>query len=222
MTPGNHSRRRAIALSASLAAGGLAPLAFVGAGGADVVVLLVWLAIVAFPAGWLAGGWRLPPWVAPVVGAVWLGGVLLAQASGPRTDSPHWAWAWMVWTGLMAAGFAAGTSARGRPGRGAAASLLVTAALTGLPGGAGLGHLPRWSPSAAARLLDLSPATLLVESAGIDWMRHPAVYAPAGADSIGPDLRLPWRGELAGPVVLLVGCALAFTALRSAASRRQE
>ena len=88
-----------------------------------------------------------------------------------------------------------------------------------LPGAAGLSAEPVWSPRAAALLLDFSPATLLVESAGVDWMRQPAVYGPAGADAIGPDLRLPWRGELAGPAVFLVGCALACAARYTVARR---
>jgi hypothetical protein len=64
-------------------------------------------------------------------------------------------------------------------------------------------------PALAARLLDLSPVTLLAECSGLDWMRHPAVYAPAGAADIDPATRVAFSGALAGPIAFVVGCALA-------------
>lgn len=90
------------------------------------------------------------------------------------------------------------------------ASLLVLLCwcTDGAAGGWGiLRPVPPWSPEVAARLLDLSPMTLLMESAGVDWMRHPAIYEAAGTDRIGPGLRSVFRGPVAGSATLLVGCA---------------
>jgi hypothetical protein len=59
-----------------------------------------------------------------------------------------------------------------------------------------------------------------MECAGVDWLRHPAIYEPAGALDIDPGLRQPFRGKLAGPALLLLGCALA--ALGVVRARAQE
>lgn len=64
----------------------------------------------------------------------------------------------------------------------------------------------RVDPHLGARLLDVAPATVLAESAGLDWMRHPNVYAPAGTDWFS-DRRAPFDGTLATLVALVVGCA---------------
>ena len=210
---GPRSARRALVASAALLLAGLLPVAL---GRGHPVTLLAWLSIVALPAGWLAGGWNLPLGRTTLaVGGLWYVGLLVSAERG--VPAPHWAA--LAWTGLFVAGFGAGCLAPRRALAGAALALLLAALLVSLPGAAGLPEEPVWSPRAAARLLDLSPATLLVESAGVDWMRQPAVYGPAGADAIGPDLRMPWRGELAGPAVLLLGCALALAA-RYAVARR--
>jgi hypothetical protein len=95
--------------------------------------------------------------------------------------------------------------------------LLVAALLAGLPGRGGALGAPL-EPALARLALDLSPATLVLESAGVDWMRDPAVYDPVATDRFQ---RLPYRGALAGPLVLLVGCALASLAgLRLRRARR--
>ncbi|MCP3919450.1 MAG: hypothetical protein GY711_28260 [bacterium] len=165
----------------------------------DTALSLAWLALVAVPVGWGLGAARTPPAVALLAPLAWLacGAFFLSP--------PTLALAGAAWTGLAACGYAGGVLAP----RGTFVAALVCAGACWLPG---LG----WSPPVAARLLDLSPATLVIESAGIDWMRHPAVYEPVGADAIGPELRLPWRGKLAGPVVLLVGCTLTLVARRTA------
>ena len=67
--------------------------------------------------------------------------------------------------------------------------------------------IPPWSPGVTSWLLDLSPRTLLMESAGLDWMRHPAMYEAAGTDRLGPGLRTVFAGPVAGSTTLLVGCA---------------
>jgi hypothetical protein len=71
------------------------------------------------------------------------------------------------------------------------------------------------APRAAALLLDASPATLLTECAGLDWMRHRATYHPAGTDWYS-DLRAPYRGALASTSVFVLGCALAWVVRRRA------
>lgn len=126
-----------------------------------------------------------------------------------------------AWAGLLMLGRGLGAVLVGRCGgdvRSVAAAVFLGAALlSALPGGAGRVSSGAFSPQTTVWMLDLSPATLMVESAGIDWLRYPAVYGPAGGDAIGPDLRIPWNawgwapipgGVLAGGVLSLVGYAL--------------
>jgi hypothetical protein len=178
----------------------------------DPLVLLVWLALVAPAAGWLAGALRLHALVlAPVAPAVWAAALVVVDLSLER-DLPAPAAACAVLAGLFLAGYGAGRAlAAGRAGEGAvgsAALLALGALLGGLATGGGLAAAP-WPPALAARLLDLSPAALAAESAGVDWLRQPGVYASAGSAHIDPRTRRPYRGVLAGPSALVVGCALA-------------
>jgi hypothetical protein len=78
--------------------------------------------------------------------------------------------------------------------------------LTALPLALGPASGPGWDPALVAWTLDLSPVTLVIEAAGHDWLRDPAIYDAAGGDAIGPDLRTP-LGWLAAGVPALVGCA---------------
>lgn len=156
---------------------------------------LAWLALVAAPAGTLAGGLGRAGLAVP---AVWAGWLLAAGLP----------WAAAAVLGLVALGAAVGTRRPTTRVADAGVLLLLGAALAGLPSLGGVaGHAP-WSPKTTAVLLDLSPVVLVVECAGVDWLRHPAVYGPAGGDAIGPVLRGPWSGPLAGSVSLLVGCLL--------------
>lgn len=199
------ARRRAL-LCLALALVGLHPLGQVD----DAARRLAWLAVWAAPAGVLAGahGGRAA-WGVP---AIWALGLSLVSPLAPRV----WL-ALAALTGLFAAGLGLGRFLN----QGRAASIRAAAAWTGAGAlflaGASASAMPAlglvageapWSPGAAAFWLDLSPASLVVECGGLDWMRHPGVYAPAGADSIGPELRQPF-GALAGTTVLLVGCVLA-------------
>lgn len=188
-------------------------------GRGDPALALAWLALWATPAGCLAAA-RGPgrAWLAP---AVWSGGLALLLGGA----APELPWGLAAGAGLF--GLGAGLGARDpRAALARAAALLLGGALlAALPSCGGVAGEAPWSPVLAARWLDASPASLVVECAGIDWMRHPAVYAPVGADAIGPQLRLPWRGSLAGPTVLMVGCALAWWGARASArptARRQE
>lgn len=113
--------------------------------------------------------------------------------------------------------------------------LAATAAAAGLPLGFGVEGLvwARETPALASRLLDLSPWTLVMESAGFDWMRDARVYESAGTEWYS-DTRRPypvlsdpgsaWSAagfkSLAAPALVVVGCALSFIAgrLRPAAT----
>jgi hypothetical protein len=183
-----------------------------GAGrAADPVALLAWLSIYALPAGWLVRGLgpRLVPFGIAAPGA-WMA-VLALVDERSALDLPTPLWAALVWSGAFAAGHglagllgpASGTAARTWGGAGVL--LLLGGLLAGLPGAGGAAARP-WPPAAARRLLDLSPASVVIESAGVDWMRHPALYDPVGTDRF---LRRPHRGALAGPVALVLGCLLA-------------
>jgi hypothetical protein len=186
-----------------------------GARGPDPVALLVWLSMWSVPAGVLAGESALPLWpAAPVVPALWMG-ILGLVAAGSTRILPSPAWSALAWSGLFAGGFALGRLFPSRASRIAAACLLGAGVLDALSiSGAWLASpLP---PAVSARLLDLAPSTLLAECAGLDWMRHPAIYEPAGALDIDPSLRVAWRGFLAGPIVFLVGCGAALAADRIA------
>lgn len=140
---------------------------------------LVWAAIVA----WLARGSAAPP--EPLGALAILGLYALGLATG-RAGAAH---------DRASSGLA-----------GAGVWLALLALLAGAPMGWGVVSQP-WPPDVAARLLDLSPLSVVLESAGADWMRHPAVYDPAGTLDIGPQMRVAWRGTLAGPGLLVVGCA---------------
>ena len=196
----------------------LLPLALAAAGalgalpgsrsGADPVALLAWISILSAAAGFLGGaaGIRhaalavLPP-------AAWMGLAAVVDGLSPR-DLPAPAWAALAWSGLYAGGFGLGRLSRGGAVAGASVLLLLASLLAALPILSGSLGAPL-PPPVEARLLDLSPATLVEECAGIDWMRHPAIYDGAGSADIDPSLRLPYRGSLAGPIAFVVGCLLA-------------
>jgi hypothetical protein len=89
---------------------------------------------------------------------------------------------------------------------GAGALFLFASLCSGLAVRGGAWSIP-WPARAAAVMLDLSPVSLVCESAGVrDWMWREGVYEPAGVDRLA---RRPWRGSLAGPTMLVVGCILA-------------
>lgn len=106
--------------------------------------------------------------------------------------------------GLLGAGL--GVWFPGRRGALACLLLLGAAGMVLAPSLGGLLGPAPWSPEVAARLLRLSPATLVAESAGLDWLRHSSVYDPVGGDSMGPGLYRPW-GSLAGALPGVVGFA---------------
>jgi hypothetical protein len=179
----------------------------------DPVVLLAWLALAAAPIGVALGGAGLPawPWSAMVPAGWMIAFAACGAASGRSLPTPHWAA--LGWCGLFAFGWGLGRLA---PAARATTAALLACALVVLAGAPlGFGLVPgAFSPALTARLLDLSPVTALVEMAGVDFMRHPLLYEGARTLDIGPELRGPIRGVLAGPLWLLVGCATLGIALR--------
>lgn len=178
-----------------------------GTRGPDPLAELCWIALIALPCGLACGVLALRPWpFAASVPALWMIALALAGAVSERALATP-LWAALCWSGLFAASWGLGRARASGP-RAAATLACLSVVLAVLPSaGAFLGR--PWPPPLAARLLDLSPLSVCMESAGVDWLRHPAVYEPAGALDIDPGLRQPFRGKLAGPALLLLGCALA-------------
>jgi len=190
-----------------------------GAHGADPLAALAWIALVALPCGIGCGALALRAWpFAASVPALWMIALALAGVASERALSTP-VWAALAWTGIYAAGWGIGRASRSGV-RACAAGLCLSVLASVLPAAGEFLGQP-WPPRVAARLLDLSPVSVCMESAGVDWMRQPAVYEPAGALDIDPGLRQPWRGKLAGPGLLMLGCALAaFGAARARARDR--
>lgn len=199
-------------LAACAAAGALGILP--GAAGAlDPVTALGWMALSAPAAGALCGARGLALFRGSFsVPALWV--VLLALV-GARAERgfPALPWAACALGGLFACGHALGTWARAPlrsplvvPG----ALLFVALVLAGAAQGFGLlaggTELAREHPGLAARLVDASPLVLVFDCAGWDWTHaQPEVYARAGVEWFQ---RRAYPGNLAGPAVLVVGCAL--------------
>ncbi len=180
------------------------------AGARDPVTLLGWLALLAPVAGALcaARGPGLFPF-GLAVPAAWILMLVFALAEA-RVALATPSFAACALGGLFAAGWALGRRAR-MPLRAAGFLFLLGLVLAGAASGAGLlaggAELARIHPAAAGWLLDLSPLVLVFDCAGWDWTHaQPEVYARSGVEWFQ---RHPYRGNLAGPAVLVVGCALA-------------
>ena len=189
-----------------------------GARGPDPLAELAWIALVALPCGIACGALELRPWpFAASVPALWMSALALAGVSSERTLASPLSAA-LCWTGIFAAGWGIGRWTRAGV-RSVAAALCFSILLSVLPSaGAFLGR--PWPPRIAARLLDLSPVSVCMEAAGVDWLRHPAVYDPAGSVDVDPALRSAYRPALASSIAFVVGCALAWTSAGWA--RRRE
>jgi len=212
------TRAQLAVLGACTLAGALGELS--GAGGAcDPLALLGWLALLAPAAGALCGGARIAFFpFALSVPAAWMCLLTLTVARAPRgPESPLWAACALA--GLFALGWAWGVRSAA-PIRAAGVLLLAGLLLAGASTGFGLlaggAELARRHPYAAARLFDLSPLVLVFDCAGVDWAHaQPEVYARSGVEWFQ---RRPNPGSLAGPAVLVVGCALAWLASRRGAA----
>jgi hypothetical protein len=205
--------RSRLALLIALSLTGAAGLAPGASGSLDAATQLGWIGLAAPAAGALTGGAGIAFFPsALVVPSAWLALLALAQGAGPAPlATPGWAACAVV--GTFGLGHAAGTLAR-EPARCAGLLAFLALALAGLAVGGGVlaggAELARAHPRAAAGLLDLSPLVILFDCAGRDWTHsHAEVYDRAGVEWFQ---RRPYRGELAGPAVLVVGCTLAWLA----------
>jgi hypothetical protein len=208
-------RELLIALCVALAAGiGALPVAALhgshGTPSADPVVLLVWIALIAPAAGCACAalGVRPLPFAAVVPGS-WMTLVALVGAFSERT-LPTPLWGSLAFAGLFFFGGALGALWARRVASSAGLVLLATALAMVAPCRGSFADSP-WPPAVASKLLDLSPATLVIECSGLDWMRHPSIYGPVGTDRFE---REAWNGPLTGSIVLALGCAAWLAAAR--------
>ncbi|MSR61469.1 MAG: hypothetical protein EXS08_03330 [Planctomycetes bacterium] len=212
------ARGQLLVLGVCALAGALGELS--GAGGAeDPLALLGWLAFLAPAGGALCAGARIALFPFGLcVPAAWMFLLTLSVARAARgPETPLWAACALA--GLFALGWALGAHSA-VPVRAAGVLFLVGLLLAGASTGfgvlAGGAELARRHPHAAARLFELSPLVLVFDCAGLDWGHaQPEIYARSGVEWFQ---RRPYPGNLAGPTVLVVGCALAWLASRRGAA----
>lgn len=189
-------------------------------GGEDVrlpINLLAWFAISAATLGALASSLGLRFWpLGFVPPALWMATYTLIDAESLH-GAPTPFYAGLVFAGLFAIGFATGVRSKGLSVVGLVS--FVTLLLVSAPQVATL-FGESLTPQGIRVALDLSPVTWVIESAGLDWMRHPSVYDLAG--SLPPDVRSPFQGMLAGPTIFLVGWGLVLVAEKSFRSRGSD
>lgn len=193
--------------SALLFAPGLLPA---GAGPMDAHGALVWCTFWVMPLGVWAGAAR-KPWLCALGSALGLALVLGALARFGARDVPSLPSAGAVLLGGLGLGVGLGALLGRRAATAGSALVLVAVlGLSGLPVGGGLFPSPPAAqrPALGAALLDVSPVTWVLESAGADWERHPAVYGPAGTDWFS-GRRRAFRGAVLGPLALLLGALAA-------------
>lgn len=201
-------------LAGCAAAGALGALP--GANGAlDHVAMLGWMTLFAPAAGALCGARGIA--ILPLAGFVPVSWTVLLAAlpAGAARGFATLPWAACALVGLFALGLALGARSRSAlltAGVLLFLGLVLASAAQGFGLLAGGAELARAHPRLAMRLLDASPPVLVFECAGWDWVHaQPEVYARGGAEWIQ---RRPYAGNLAGPAVLVVGCALAILARR--------
>ncbi len=217
----SHDRRhdRHLLLALALAALALPGALPGGRGAPDAIAFLTWLAFLAPAVGALAAGLRIPLWPhAAAIPGTWMLVLVGVDALGPR-DLATPIWSSLAAAGLFGLGFGIGRLLRSENAAVTAAGLLTLSAILVLAPVAGATLRAPWPARASAILLDASPATLLAECGGIDWLRHPAVYDAAGTSDIDPRTRSPYAPPLAAGIVLVLGCALAIFGERSARAR---
>jgi len=184
------------------------------AGALDPVTVLGWMALCAPAAGAACGARGIALLPGALVPATWMLQLAWVQ-SGAERGFATLGWAGCALSGLFALGLALGRRARSAlPTAGALLflGLVLSSAALGFGLVAGGAELARSHPHLAARLLDASPLVLVFDCAGWDWVHaQPEVYADAGVEWLQ---RRAYRGNLAGPAVLVVGCLLAILARR--------
>ena len=217
---------------------------FLGGGvpSSDPAETLALLATLAVPMGILVGaalggrvGRAMEPrpegkrGVAPALGALAVAAVSLAvTVIGLDLGRDHFGLAGAsdpVSGLLFAAGLFAGGEGLGAwAGRrapwfaGVAALALLTLALCPRAQTLASEPLARSQPELAAKLLGLQPGVLAAEVAGLDVLRHPAIYEPFGTDWLSQQ-RSPATARVAVALALVLGCSLALAGLVSAGLR---
>ena len=182
----------------------------------DPVAYLAWAVLSAPAVGALVGARGIgllhgaSPAAGYTLGLIWSD--VLGEADLPTP----------LWAALLVAGGYLAVMALGRlvPGRGVAVAGLVLLGglvLSGASvqwglGGAGAASWAGSHPGLARGLLELSPLVWAYDCAGLDWTRtQPEMYRLSGVEWF---VRRPWRGSLAGPLSVVVGCALLFLSRR--------
>ncbi|MEO0650865.1 MAG: hypothetical protein AAFZ65_09310 [Planctomycetota bacterium] len=223
------AQSRARTLTSSLVvAVAIAGVALPGtAGSGDLLVVLGLTALAALPLGIWAGAAGVGAKGLSIALAAWPVAAATCVALGPQRQlEPSIATA--VAGACAPMGLALLGSSVGRRWRPHAPLLAHAAALAALLSvGAAVGgglYAPRLAerhPDRAAALLDGSLLTVSAEAAGVDWMRHPVIYGPAGTDWFS-DRRRPYT-TLAGAGLLVVGftaAAIAGRGSRGASANR--
>jgi len=196
--------------------------------GMDPIALLSFQALIAPAVGFALARAGCSMGSGAATSVLWSLAVLASAELAGGMPAPLWGSCVVI--GLLYAGFGLGyVDGRGARafGVGARLCLLFTALVAALPLSGALGGggapLAERHPGLAALLLDASPVGLALECAGVDWMHGDArVYRHGGVEWLGgPDVvRRPWRGMVAGPAVLLVGCAIG--AMLASCTRRRS
>jgi hypothetical protein len=172
--------------------------------------MLGWAALVAPALGALAARHTRGVFALAVLGFVWAQCALVLAFSQRMVPEPACALAVIAALGLC--GYALARALRVE----ATTLLVLSTGLCLLP------SVPGWigeplPPQYSARILDLSPWTWVMEAAGLDWLRHAAIYEPAGALDIDPGLRqafAPWPTALTMGLIAVLSVAAAEVLLR--------
>lgn len=213
-----------------------------GAESTDPAATLALLATLSVPLGVLVGGVLAgrvarasqarrgaARWTAPALGALVLGvvavaltvgGLLLGRDAFGLEGLPDPASGLLFTAGWFAGGFGLGAWAGRRAPwlAGLAALGLITLALWPRAQTLASQPLARSQPELAAQLLGLQPAVWAAELAGLDALRHPAIYEPYGTDWLSQS-RSPQGARVAVALALVLGCSLALAGLVSAGLR---
>jgi hypothetical protein len=188
----------------------LAPGWMPGRRGLDACLMLGWAALVAPALGAIAAQHTRGVFAWAVLGWVWAQCALVLAFSERIVPDPACACAVIAALGLCGHALARAFGVR------ATTLLVISTGLCLLP------SIPGWigealPPQHSALILDLSPWTWVMEAAGLDWLRHAAIYEPAGALDIDPGLRQafqPLPTALSMALIALLSAAAAEVLMR--------